>query len=86
MNETSLVMLSSPGCHNCEAFLAFWKEKGKDFPHVVLTEVSLMSPEAAEYLKKYRVLASPGLIVNDQFFSAGPVDTALLTEKLMSLA
>lgn len=86
MREITLVQISSPGCHNCEVFASFWENAQSQFPHVTRKEISIMSPEAAPYLAKHHILASPGIIIDDEFFSAGPVDTEALTHRLTELS
>lgn len=85
MNTISLVIVSSPGCHNCAAFKEVWEKEKENWPTVTTTEVSLMSKDAAPILMKHHILASPGIILNDVLFSTGPVDVPELLKKLTEL-
>lgn len=86
MNAITLVELSSPGCHNCAAFKAFWEEEQANWPNVNFREVSLTDPEGQELVQKHQIFASPGIIVNDELFSTGGVDKEGLKEKLKELS
>ena len=86
MNEVSMIELSSPGCHNCEAFKTFWEEEQAQWPSVSFREVSLTDPEGQELVQKHQIFASPGIIINDELFSTGGVDQAGLRAKLKELS
>lgn len=85
MSEVSMIELSSPGCHNCEAFKKFWEVEQANWPTVHFREVSLTETEGQELVQKYQIMASPGIIINDELFSTGGVDEEGIREKLKSL-
>lgn len=86
MREVSLIEVSSPGCHNCAAFRAMWDEEKANWPNVTFKEVSLMSPDARDIIMKHRILASPGIILNDELFSTGPVEETAFLSRLQELS
>lgn len=86
MKEVELIELSSPGCHNCAAFKAFWDEEQKNWPNVKFKEVSLVDPEGQELVQKHQIFASPGIIVDGELFSTGGVDQKGLQAKLKELS
>ena len=86
MKDVELVELTSPGCHNCAAFKAFWEEEQKNWPNVKFTEVSLTEPEGQELVQKHQIFASPGIIINGELFSTGGVDKSTFIEKLKELS
>lgn len=81
-----MIELSSPGCHNCEAFKKFWDEEKANWPDVEFREVSIVDPEGQELVQKHQILASPGIVINDELFSTGGVDEAGLRAKLKELS
>jgi glutaredoxin len=86
MKEVHVTELSSPGCHNCEAFKAFWEEEKAHWPNVTFTDVSIVTPEGQELVQKYQIFASPGIIVNDELFSTGGINKDEFKEKLKALS
>lgn len=82
----TMIELSSPGCHNCEAFKKFWDEEKANWPDVEFREVSIVDPEGQELVQKHQILASPGIVINDELFSTGGVDEAGLRAKLKELS
>ncbi len=81
-----MIELSSPGCHNCEAFKKFWDTEKAQWPDVNFREVSLTEPEGQELVQKHQIFASPGIIINDELFSTGGVDEDGLRAKLKELS
>lgn len=78
--------LTMVGCHNCAAVKKIFDEimpEFKDKAEVV--EIDMTSPEGQELVQKYSVMASPGIIINNELFSTGGVDKEKLIEKLKSL-
>ena len=81
-----LVELSSRGCEHCENFRKFWHSIEKDWPNVKFRDVDLATPEGEEMLMRYMTLASPGIILNSELFSTGPVNQQEFLDKLKELS
>jgi glutaredoxin len=77
--------LTMVGCHNCEAAKKIFDEIMPGYPDIEVTEIDITSTEGQELVSKYAVLASPGIIIDDELFSTGGVDRDKLVEKLNSL-
>ncbi len=78
--------LTMVGCHNCEAVKKIFKEILPEFKDKVeMTEIDMTTPEGQKLVQKYSVMASPGIIINDELFSTGGVNKEKLIEKLKSL-
>ena len=86
MTEIVLEELTSPGCHNCAAFKAFWEEEKVNWPDVKFSEVSIVDPEGQEMVQKYQIFASPGIIINGELFSTGGIDKEKFLDKLKELS
>lgn len=86
MKEIVIQELTSPGCHNCAAFKEFWDAEQENWPNVKFSEVSITEPEGQELVQKYQIFASPGIIINDELFSTGGVDTDAFLAKLKELS
>lgn len=86
MKEVVLQELTSPGCHNCAAFKEFWDKEKENWPNVTFSEISIADPEGQELVQKHQIFASPGIILNDELFSTGGVDTDKFLAKLKELS
>ncbi len=86
MKPIALQELSSPGCHNCEAFKSFWEEEQKNWPNVTFTDLSITTAEGQELVQKHSIFASPGIIINGELFSTGGVNKDDFLAKLKQLS
>jgi len=78
--------LTMAGCHNCEAVKKIFDEVIPEFKDKVeVAEIDMVTTEGQELVQKYSVMASPGIIINDELFSTGGVNKEKLVEKLKSL-
>ena len=82
----TIQFLTMVGCHNCAAAKKIFDEVIPEYPNVEVTEIDITSQEGQELVAKYAVLASPGVIIDDELFSTGGVDRDKLVEKLKSLS
>jgi glutaredoxin len=86
MKNILLEEVSSPGCHNCEAFKAFWEEEQKNWPNVTFAEHGIMTPEGQELIQKHQIFASPGIILNGELYATGGVNKDDFLGKLKTLS
>lgn len=78
--------LTMQGCHNCEAAKKVFDEIMPEFKDKVeVEEFDMATPEGQELAGKYGVMASPGIVINEELFSTGGVDKEKLIEKLKSI-
>ncbi len=77
--------LTMVGCHNCEAAKKIFDEVLPDFSNIEVDEIDITTDEGQQLVQKYGVMASPGIIINDELFSTGGVNKDKLVEKLKSL-
>lgn len=78
--------LTMIGCHNCEAAKKIFDEVMPEFKDKAeVEEIDIASPEGQELAGKYGVMASPGIVINEELFSTGGVDKEKLVEKLKSI-
>lgn len=86
MKNIVLEELSSPGCHNCEAFKVFWEEEKVNWPNVEFKDVSIMTAEGQELASKHGIFASPGILLNGELFATGGIDKSSFLAKLKELS
>lgn len=79
--------VSAPGCSHCEEARKILKQEIKSqFPNVEIEFIDMMTEKGQEMVQKYGIMASPGIIVNDELFSVGGMDKEKLIEKIKSLS
>jgi len=86
MNNIKLELLTSPGCHNCKVFKAFWEPIANKWPNISYSEISILDPEGQKIAQKHMILASPGLLINDELFSTGGIDQDEFLAKIKELS
>ncbi len=86
MKPVTLEVLSSPGCHNCAAFEAWWQPESKNWPDVRHQALSILTPEGQALASKLLIMASPGIVLNGELFSTGGVDKDKFLAKLKELS
>lgn len=77
--------LTMGGCHNCEAVKKIFDEVVPDFPNTEVEEIDITTQKGQELVQKYSIMASPGIVINNELFSTGGINRAKLIEKLKSL-
>ena len=86
MNTVLIEELSSPGCHNCAAFKAFWETEKVNWPNATLKEISILDTEGQELVQKHQIFASPGILLNGELFCTGGVNQGDFITKLKELS
>lgn len=85
-NRITIQEISAPGCAHCQAARkTLENEIRKQFPNVEMQFGDMFSEEGQKLVQRYGILASPGIIVNGELFSAGGLDKKKLVEKIKSL-
>ncbi len=78
--------LTMVGCHNCAEVKKIFDEIMPQFKDKVeVVEIDIVSSEGQELVQKYSIMASPGIVINDELFSTGGVNREKLIKKLKSL-
>lgn len=68
---------------DCARFKKLWVEKlSKEFSDAQFEEISAIEPEGQELVARHGIMASPGIVINGELFSVGPVNEKALREKL----
>lgn len=86
MKKVKLEELSSPGCHICKQFEEFWHTIEADWPNVNYKNIDVTTPEGQEIAGKYMIMASPGIIINDELWATGGFHKDKFVEKLKELS
>ena len=84
--EVTLQEVTAPGCQICKAFEEFWHSIENDWPNVKFHTSDVSTPEGQQLAMKYMILASPGIILNDELWATGGFDRKKFVEKLQELS
>jgi len=82
MKQVVVEELSSPGCHICKQFEEFWQSIQKDWPNVKYRNVNVVTPEGRDMAQKYMIMASPGIIINEELWATGGFNKEKFIQKL----
>lgn len=66
-----ITLIRPDGCAHCKAVKTTLEEMKSDYPDITIEDVDMMTPEGQEMVKKYGILSSPGILINDEFFVFG---------------
>ena len=86
MKSVTVVEVVSPGCQICHVVEDWWESHKNECPNVSFRRVDVVTPEGTELAQKYLILASPGIIINDEIFSVGGFDPSKFTDKLKEVS
>lgn len=79
--------LTADGCSNCENAKQIIEEVQNKFPFLKL-EIDVIDITSLKGLKlavEHSVMSNPGIIINDELFSAGHLDKEKFFNKILSL-
>ena len=76
-----VTLIRPDGCAHCEAVKATLEELKSEYPDITVENVDMLTPEGQEMVKKYGILSSPGILVNDEFFAFGGATKEQFKEK-----
>lgn len=66
-----VTLIRPEGCAHCVAVKATLEKMKTDYPDLIIEEVDMVTPKGQEMVKKYSIMSSPGILVNDDFFAFG---------------
>jgi len=86
-SSVELILLTTPGCHNCKMFKEFWHSIEGEWPDVTYKELDITtSEEGQELAQKHTVFASPGIILGGELHASGGFDRDKFLAKLKELS
>jgi len=80
-----VTLISSPGCHHCLTVKATLEKMKNDYSDLVIEEINMTTDEGQKLIQKYSILSSPGILINDEFFSMGIVSEEEFKKKFDEL-
>ena len=79
-----ITIITTQGCSHCQAAKTII-EKLKSEYDLTIEEIDATSDKGLELIKQHRILSSPGILINNKFFSMGGVTENQLKNKFEEL-
>lgn len=81
---TEVLFITVPNCVQCAKAKRVIEKVQPDFPDMKVEYIDVT--EHPEILEKYRVMSSPGIVINGKLEYTGGLDEATFRERLKSLS
>jgi glutaredoxin len=80
-----VTLIRPDGCTHCVAVKETLEKMKSDYPDITIEEIDMVTPKGQEMVKKYGILSSPGILINDEFFTFGGATEEQFREKFEEL-
>lgn len=81
----NVTLISTPNCSHCLEVKKTLEKMKVEYPDLTIEEVSALTEEGQKLIHKHSIVSSPGVLINDEFFSMGIVPEKQFKEKFDSL-
>lgn len=81
-----VTLVRPEGCAHCAQVKAVLEKMKKDYPDLQVEDVDMESEEGQSMVQKYGIMASPGILINDEFFASGGATEDQFKKKFQELA
>ena len=82
---TKITLIKPDGCAHCVEVKKTIEKLKIDYPEIALEEIDMISPEGMALVQKHHILSSPGILINDEFFSMGGATEQEIKKKVGEL-
>ncbi len=66
-----VTLIRPSGCTHCVAVKKTLENLKADYNDLTIEEIDMTTTEGMALVQKHRILSSPGILVNDEFFAFG---------------
>lgn len=81
----NVTLIHPPGCPHCAQVKATLEKLKPEYPDLKVDDIDMLSEEGQKLVQQYGIMASPGILVNNEYFMSGGATESQLREKLDSL-
>ncbi len=81
----NIQFITIPNCHECAKAKKIFEEVKPQYLKMHIEEIDATTPKGMELVQKYGIMASPGIIINNELFSTGALDKEDFIKKLKEL-
>lgn len=79
-----VTIITTQGCTHCIEAKKIVTKLKKEYD-LTIQEIDAASPEGQKLIQKYKILSSPGILINDQFFAMGGATEGQFRKKFDTL-
>ncbi len=66
-----VTLIRPSGCAHCVTVKKTLENMKADYPDLTIVDIDMTTTEGMALVQKYRILSSPGILINDEFFAFG---------------
>lgn len=71
IKQIEVMLIATPNCVHCAEVKKILEKLKSEFENLNVKEINATTSEGQEYVVKYGIMASPGIIINNEFFAMG---------------
>ncbi|MBI2096910.1 MAG: thioredoxin family protein [Candidatus Sungbacteria bacterium] len=83
--KINMTLVSREGCVHCAETKEILKKIQPEYPELAVEEIDMTTPQGQEFISKYGIMSSPGVIINGELFSMGGTTEKELRKKFAEL-
>lgn len=76
-----VTLVRPEGCVHCGQVLDTLEKLKKDYPSLTIEDIDMVSDKGQALVQKYGIMASPGVLINNEFFASGGATEDQLRKK-----
>lgn len=80
-----VTLVRPEGCVHCKQILGTLEKLKKDYPSLEVEDLDMLSERGQKIVQENAILASPGILVNGEFFASGGASEDQLRKKFEEL-
>ena len=80
-----VTLVRPEGCAHCGQVLDTLTKLKKDYPDLTIDDIDMICDKGQELVQKYGIMASPGILINNEFFASGGATEEQLRKKFGEL-
>lgn len=80
-----VTLVRPEGCAHCAQIKGTLEKLKKDYSELTVEDIDMLSDKGQEIVLKYQIMASPGILINDEFFASGGASEEQLRKKFDEL-
>ncbi|MBI5077971.1 MAG: thioredoxin family protein [Candidatus Yonathbacteria bacterium] len=80
-----VTLVSTPNCSHCLEVKKTLEKMKREYPELTVEEISALTEDGQKLIHKHGIMSSPGVLINNEFFSMGIVTEKQFKEKFDSL-
>lgn len=81
-----VTLIRPDGCAHCVAVKATLEELKKDYPSLEVEEIDMTTEEGQKLVQKHGIMASPGILIDGEFFLSGGGTKKQFVEKFEEIS